>query len=87
MGAHASLKLAQVHDQVRTVLAVELLCAAQGLDLRLPVRPGPALRAAHDAIRAAVPPMFVDRPIAPDIATVRRLIDDGTILAAVDAAL
>ncbi len=87
MGAHAALKLAQVHDQVRTVLAVELLCAAQGLDLRLPVRPGPALRAAHATIRAAVSAMLIDRPIAPDIATVRRMIDDGTILAAVDAAL
>jgi histidine ammonia-lyase len=82
MGAHASLKLAQVHDQVRTVLAVELLCAAQGLDLRLPVRPGPRLRAAHALIREHVPAMPADRPIAPDIARVRAVIDDGSLLAA-----
>jgi histidine ammonia-lyase len=87
MGAHASLKLAQIHDHVRTVLAVELLCAAQGLDLRLPVRPGPGLRAAHAHIRARVPPMLVDRPIAPDIGVVRALIDDGSLLEVTLAAL
>src|SRR5262245_58225997 len=87
MGAHAALKLAQIHDHVRTVLAVELLCAAQGLDLRAPFRPGPGLRAAHAALRARVSPMPTDRSIAPDIAAVRRLIDEGTLLRAADDAL
>jgi histidine ammonia-lyase len=87
MGAHASLKLRQVHDQVRTVLAIELLCAAQGLDLRLPLRPAPGLAGAHDAVRARVPAMMVDRPVAPDIEAVKALIDDGTILAAAEAQL
>ena len=87
MGAHAALKLANVHDQVRTVLAIELLGAAQGLDLRLPFRPGPGLRAAHAHLRAHVPPMMTDRPIAPDIAAVRRLIDDGSLVRAALAAL
>jgi histidine ammonia-lyase len=87
MGAHAALKLATVHDQVRTVLAIELLCAAQGVDLRAPYRPGPGLAAAHAALRARVPPMLVDRPVAPDIQTVRALVDDGTLLAAAEAAL
>lgn len=86
MGALAALKLADVHDHVRTVLAIELLCAAQGLDLRLPVRPGPMLRAAHDAIRAVAPPMMEDRPIYPDVEAVRRLVDDGSLLAAVEGA-
>jgi histidine ammonia-lyase len=87
MGAHGALKLARVHDHVRTVLAIELLCAAQGVDLRRPFRPGPGLRAAHDALRAVVPAMMTDRPISPDIAAVRRLIDDGTLLRAALAAL
>jgi histidine ammonia-lyase len=65
MGAHAALKLAQVHDQVRTVLAIELLCAAQGLDLRRPLRSTAILEAVHAAIRATVPAMMVDRPLAP----------------------
>jgi histidine ammonia-lyase len=82
MGAHAALKLARVHEQVRTVLAVELLCAAQGLDLRAPLQPGPYLRAAHAFLRQQVPMMAVDRPIAPDIARVKASIDDGALLRA-----
>jgi histidine ammonia-lyase len=86
MGAHAALKLAQVHDHVRYVLAIELLVAAQGIDLRAPVRPARALSAALDTIRARVPAMLQDRPISPDILAVRELIDDGSLLAAVQAA-
>jgi histidine ammonia-lyase len=82
MGAHAALKLAQVHDHVRNVLAIELLCAAQGLDLRRPLTSTRPLEAVHAAIRARVPAMMVDRPLAPDIAAVRALIDDGSLLAA-----
>jgi len=83
MGATAALKLAQVHDHVRTVLAIELLAAAQGLDLRRPLTPARALQAAHARIREAVPPMMTDRPIYQDIRAVRALIDDGSLVAAV----
>jgi len=82
MGATAALKLAMIHDHVRTVLAIELLCAAQGIDLRRPLTTTRPLEAVHAAIRARVPAMMVDRPIAPDIVAVRALIDDGTLLAA-----
>ena len=83
MGATAALKLATIHDHVRTVLAIELLCAAQGVDLRRPLRTTPPLEAAHAVIRAKVPAMMVDRSIAPDIRAVRAMIDDGSLLAAV----
>jgi len=85
MGATAALKLAMIHDHVRNVLAIELLCAAQGIDLRRPLRTTPPLEAIHATIRTKVPAMMVDRPIAPDIAAVRELIDDGSLLAAVRA--
>ncbi|MCW5807774.1 MAG: histidine ammonia-lyase, partial [Deltaproteobacteria bacterium] len=86
MGATAALKLATIHDHVRTVLAIELLCAAQGLDLRRPLRSTNAIEAVHAAIRRRVPWMPEDRPLAPDIAAVRTLIDDGTLVAAVAGA-
>jgi histidine ammonia-lyase len=86
MGAHAALKLVQIHDQVRTVLAIELLCAAQGIDLRRPLITTAPLEAVHAVIRAKVPAMMVDRPLAPDIVAVRALIDDGSLLAAVASA-
>ena len=82
MGATAALKLATIQDHVRTVLAIELLCAAQGLDLRRPLHTTKPLESVHAMIRTRVPPMMVDRPLAPDIAAVRALIDDGSIAAA-----
>ncbi|HEX4452167.1 MAG TPA: histidine ammonia-lyase [Kofleriaceae bacterium] len=82
MGATAALKLAQIQDHVRHVLAIELLCAAQGMDLRRPLRSTKPLEAVHAVIRARVPAMHVDRPLSPDIAAVRAMIDDGSLVAA-----
>lgn len=82
MGAAAALKFATIVDHVRTVLAIELLCAAQGIDLRRPLRTSRPLEAVHACIRAVVPPMNVDRAIYPDILAVRRLIDGGDLVAA-----
>ena len=86
MGATAALKLETIHDHVRTVLAIELLCAAQGMDLRRPLTTTKPLEAVHAAIRSRVAAMLVDRPLAPDIAAVRTLIDDGTLIAAARSA-
>src|SRR5215470_15477825 len=86
MGATAALKLARIHDHVRNVLAIELLCGAQGIDLRRPLTTTRPLEAIHAAIRLRVPAMPVDRPIAPDIVAVRTLIDDGSLLAAARSA-
>lgn len=82
MGALAALKLRQVHDHVRTVFAIEFLCAAQGLDLRKPLRPGERIAAVIECIRARVPFMTKDRPLAGDIQAVRDLIDSGALLRA-----
>jgi histidine ammonia-lyase len=86
MGATAALKFATIHDHVRTVLAIELLCAAQGIDLRRPLTTTAPLEAVHAVIRAKIPAMMTDRPLAPDIAAMRALIDDGSLLAAARAA-
>jgi histidine ammonia-lyase len=67
---------------VRNVLAIELLCAAQGVDLREPYRPGPALDDAHRTLRARVPRLETDRVVHKDVETIRALLDDGSILAA-----
>jgi histidine ammonia-lyase len=83
MGVHAADKLARIVDNVRNVLAIELLCAAQGVDLRAPFRPNAALSAAHEVVRGKVPHLETDRPVYTDVAAVRRMIDDGSLLAAV----
>jgi histidine ammonia-lyase len=83
MGVHAADKLARIVDNVRHALSIELLCAAQGVDLRAPHRPGPALSAAHDALRAHVAKLGTDRPVYKDLVKVRALLDDGSIVNAV----
>jgi histidine ammonia-lyase len=82
MGVHAAEKLERIVDNVHTVLAIELLCAVQGIDLRAPLLPGAALTAVRDAIRAEVPTLVTDRALHQEIAAVRRLCDDGTLIQA-----
>jgi len=81
MGGTAALHLREAVDRAEQVLAIEALCAAQGLDFRLPLTPGPVLAAAHAAIRRLVPHLDEDRPPAPDIAAIRTLLHAGDLLA------
>jgi histidine ammonia-lyase len=81
MGATSALHLREIVDRAEHVLAIEALCAAQGLDFRAPLRPGEGVAAAHAAIRRRVPHLDEDRPPAPDIASVRNLVHAGDLLA------
>jgi histidine ammonia-lyase len=85
MGATSALHLLEVIDRTTTVLAIEGLCAAQGLDFREPMRPGDGVARAHALVRSAVSHLDADRPPAPDIASVRGLVVGGRLLAAADA--
>ena len=84
MGATGALHLRAVLEKAETVLAIEALCAAQGLDFRAPMRPGAGLARAHVALRARVPHLVEDRSPAPDIAAARELVHSGDLLAAAD---
>jgi histidine ammonia-lyase len=85
MGATSALHLLEVIDRASTVLAIEALCAAQGLDFRAPMRPGAGVARAHASVRSLVPHLDADRPPAPDIEAVRTLVVDGELLAAAGA--
>lgn len=87
MGMTAGLKARQVVDHVRTVIAIELMCAAQALDFRRPLRAGTGVEAAHEALRGRVARLDSDRELHIDVAAVRRALDDGTIFRAVDRAV
>jgi histidine ammonia-lyase len=87
MGAHGAWKLRRVVENVRRVLAIEALCAARGLDLRAPLRPGPGIAAAHHLIRGVVPAPEGDRPLYKDIAALEALVVSGRLLGAVEAVL
>ena len=67
MAMGAAWKLRRIIQNVRYVLAIELLCAAQGLDFRAPLRPGRGAARGHARVRALVPPLERDRVLSPDI--------------------
>jgi histidine ammonia-lyase len=64
---------------LRHILAIELLCACQGIDLLAPLQTGMLAKKAYDAVRAASPKVAADRPLAPDINAVAALVAQGAI--------
>lgn len=86
MGWSAGRKLRRSIDGLRRVLAIELITAARGLRLRAPLRPGPATAAAIAVLEASgVAGPGPDRWLSPEIETAVRVIEDGSLLAAVEA--
>jgi histidine ammonia-lyase len=79
MSMGAAIKLRRVVANARHVLAIELLCAMQGIDFRRPLRSSPCVEAAHERLRALVPTLERDRPLSPDIAAAAGLIASGAI--------
>jgi len=79
MGMTAALKLRRVIQNVRHVLAIEALAAAQAVDLLAPLKPGKRAQQALGAIRAISPMVTQDRSLAPDIAKVSEVIRQGKL--------
>jgi histidine ammonia-lyase len=79
-GPRAAAKARRALDLTRTVVAIELLCSAQAIDDHRPLRSGRLVEVAHSRIRAAVPPLDVDRPLTADIEAIARLIADGAFV-------
>ena len=81
MGATSAHHLREAVDRAEQVLAIEALCAAQGLDFRAPLRPGAGVGHAHATIRSRISHFDADRSPSPDIAAARELIHAGDLLA------
>jgi histidine ammonia-lyase len=84
MGATSAVKCWQILDNVETVLAIEMMCAAQALDYRLPTQPGIGPRTALAAIRAEIPHAEEDRLFGRDIHTAIDLLRSQRVLQAVE---
>ena len=87
MGVTAARHAERVVHNTAKVLGIEVLCAAQGLDLGEPLRPGRGVAAAYAAVRARVRGLEGDRYLAPDLAAAERLVLDGELVAAVERAV
>jgi histidine ammonia-lyase len=80
MGWHAARKLRRSADGLARVLAIEILTAARGLDLRAPLQPGPATGAVRDLVRTVVPGPGPDRHLAAEIDAVLSLVTSGAVV-------
>jgi histidine ammonia-lyase len=81
MGVGAALKLREAVGMVETVLALELLAAAQGLEFLRPLRAGEGVEAAHAIIRERVAPLDGDRNLGPDIRALEAMVRSGAFSA------
>jgi histidine ammonia-lyase len=79
MGMSGARRLERMLHNLRYILAIELLCACQGIDLLAPLQTGTLAKKAYDAVRAASPKVTADRPLAPDINAVATLVNQGAI--------
>jgi histidine ammonia-lyase len=79
MGWHSALRARQVAINVETILALEALGAAQGIDLLAPLKPGRLTAQAHAAIREKIPMLDHDRVLQPDIQAATELVRSGAL--------
>src|SRR5262245_29320506 len=79
MSMHAALKAERALQLAAHVIAVEILCACQAIDLRKPLESSPPLMRAHKMVREYVPALVDDRPPAPDLDAITRIIRDGKL--------
>jgi len=79
MSMGAALKAERALQLATRVVAVEILCACQAIDLLAPLNTSDALERVHARVRSTVPRLAGDRPPAPDIEAISRLIADGTL--------
>jgi len=75
MGSIAAQKCYKILQNLRSVLAIELLCAAQAIDFHRPLKCGAGAEAAYQLIRSLVPHLEKDRVIHDDIQTMIELLD------------
>jgi len=77
MGMTGAVKLRQIVENGERITAIELMCAAQGLECRRPLKAGPAMERAHDVVRAVVPRLEQDRVLALDVDALAGVLRSG----------
>jgi histidine ammonia-lyase len=79
MGMSGARRLGRMLVNLRNTIAIELLCACQGIDLLAPLQTGALAKKTYEAVRAKSPKLVQDRTLAPDIEAVSALIEEGAI--------
>jgi histidine ammonia-lyase len=84
MGPIAVRKCTEILKNVRAVLAIEMMSAAQAFEFHEGRRPGKGTAIAYDLIRSKVPKLVNDRVLYPDIEAIRAMVEDCSMLDAVE---
>ncbi len=84
MGTISARKCREVVKNTEKVIAIELLCSAQGMDLFTNIKPGEGTLVAYKAIRDAIPHLDKDRVLSKDIETMIHLMRSGKIIEEVE---
>jgi len=87
MGTIAARKARDIVNNVEQILAMELLCATQGLEFLLPLTPGIGIKEAYNVVRRKVPPIKGDRRFSEDIKKIDLMIKSGELLRRVEKAV
>ena len=82
MAAHGARRLHRMNDNLASILGIEALCAAQGIEHRAPLSTSPRLARALARLREAVPPLDEDRTLAPELALAADLVASRTLVEA-----
>jgi histidine ammonia-lyase len=77
MGMTGALKLRQIVEHAERIVAIELMCAAQAVEFRRPLKSSPAIERAHDEVRVVVDRLEQDRVLAPDIEAMAHAVRAG----------
>jgi histidine ammonia-lyase len=83
----AARKLRASVANLGRILAVELVCAARGLDLRAPLEPGAGTAAALQAVRSRVEGFGPDRRLSPELVAAEELVTSGALVGAAESAI
>lgn len=83
MACHGARRLLQMTENLFSIIGIEALTAAQGVEFRAPLATGPELQKAMSVIRSCVPSLEEDRYMAPDLEAASRLVANGALIAAV----
>src|SRR5438552_3030994 len=76
MAMAAAWKARRVLRNLENILAIELMCGAQGIDFRAPLRPGRGVRTAHERVRDIVPRLDTDRVLSADISALMTAVSE-----------
>ena len=79
MGMSATRRLDRMLKNLRNTIAIELLCACQGVDLLAPLKSGNLAMKAYEVVRSKSRMLSVDRSLAADIEALSTLIAEGAI--------